>query len=193
MDNDRPALWLSLAGFVAVLVASTVVGFVGAPHDEMFSWELASIFGTALGTTGLAAATFWLANSTRTEVRATQQLAELTRQDQAARERPVVILENAGWSGSARNGEVRVKLRNVGLGPALALVVDAEYVGHDDWTPSISTEAVGSLSPDADALVRLLVRFPEPYRPEGPRDAFRVFGNYRDRSQQNAYDIITEW
>jgi hypothetical protein len=76
---DRPALYVVAALAAAVVALSAIVGFVGAPHDERFSWELASIFGTALGTTLLAAATGWLAWSTRSEVRATQDLAELTR------------------------------------------------------------------------------------------------------------------
>ncbi len=56
--SDRPArVVAALALTLAVVVgASTYVGFVGS-HEEDFGWELAAIFGTALGTTLLAVAT----------------------------------------------------------------------------------------------------------------------------------------
>jgi hypothetical protein len=85
-----PLLATTLAAFgLAVFGLSVLVGFLGPKPG--FQWELASVFGTALGTTSLALATGALAWSTRTEVRATQQLAELTKRDQDARQRPVVI------------------------------------------------------------------------------------------------------
>jgi hypothetical protein len=66
-----------LAGLAAVLAAviglSTLVGYVAA--DKGFDWDLASVFGTALGTTLLALATFWLGFNTDQDVRASQMLA----------------------------------------------------------------------------------------------------------------------
>jgi hypothetical protein len=141
--SDRPALVVAALALAAVVVFSTIVGFVGAPHGERFSWELASIFGTALGTTLLAASTGWLAWSTRSEVRATQDLAELTRRQQAASERPVVLLKrNASWSGSLPNGVVSCELHNVGLAPALRVNVSANYTGHLDWQPGIDSVTI---------------------------------------------------
>jgi hypothetical protein len=64
------------AAFVAVVAASWVVGMVGA--EAGFDWELAAIFGTALGTTLLAVTTGGLAYLTGRDVSATKDLAELT-------------------------------------------------------------------------------------------------------------------
>ena len=64
-----------MLGLVGLTVAAfLLVGDLASRHEE-FNWELASIFGTAVGTTLLALATGWLAYSTRSEVRATQKLA----------------------------------------------------------------------------------------------------------------------
>jgi hypothetical protein len=55
--SNRRLLLITAVVLVAVFAASTIVGFVGAPAHEQFGWEVASIFGTALGTTLLALAT----------------------------------------------------------------------------------------------------------------------------------------
>lgn len=193
VDSDRSALWQAGLGFIGVVGASVVVGYVGS-HDESFSWELAAIFGTALGTTGLAAATYWLASSTRTEVRATQQLAELTRSDQAARELPVVVLEWIRFQGSPRNGRLEVFVRNVGLGPALRIVFDATYSGHDNWQPFFQPFTMATLAPGEGRQADILLRFPEPFQPDGVNDgAFDVSAVYLDRSRVNTYEMITGW
>jgi hypothetical protein len=71
--------WI-LAGATAGLLAITVVvGFVEAEPDHVFNWELASILGTALGTTALAAATAWLAFVTRREATVTREGVEATK------------------------------------------------------------------------------------------------------------------
>ena len=75
-----------------------------AVMEDLPPWPI-SIFGTALGTTLLAGATGWLAWSTRSEVRATQQLAELTRRQQAASDRPVA--ERQPRSAHDRHGGQR--------------------------------------------------------------------------------------
>lgn len=190
--SDRPALWHAALGLVLVVGLSALVGWVGS--DEGLSWDLASVFGTAAGTTLLAAATYWLAYSTRTEVRATQDIAELTQREQAARERPIILQENASYHGSPGAGVAEVALVNVGLGPALRVWVMAFYVGHDDWMPRIEHEIVPAIAPGEHRTVGLAVRFPEPYQPGGPRgDGFRFGGDYFDRSRENKYPIITSW
>ncbi len=68
-------------GVVALL--SILVGYYGP--KPRFQWELASVFGTALRTTLLAAATGALAYSTWSDLRATWQLADLTKRDQHER------------------------------------------------------------------------------------------------------------
>ena len=91
-----------MLGLVGLTVAAfLLVGDLASRHEE-FDWELASIFGTAVGTTLLALATGWLAYSTRSEVRATQKLAELTQEGQAASERPLVLLVGTSFSGTER-------------------------------------------------------------------------------------------
>jgi hypothetical protein len=183
-----------LAGLATVAVLSVVVGFIGSSHTG-FDWELASIFGTALGTTLLALSTGWLAWSTRSEVRATQDLAELTREQQAASERPVVLLRSASWSGAPDSGALRIDLQNVGLGPALRVRVSASYVGHKDWRPRIDPVDIPVVTPNTGVSPELFVSFPQPHdRPGGVRgDAFRVAGTYLDRSMVNTYAIITSW
>jgi hypothetical protein len=177
---------------VAVVGSSALVGWFGSP--EGFDWELASVFGTATGTTLLAMATYWLAYSTRSDVRATQELAQLTRHEQAVRERPVVLQEDARFCGTPSDATAEVALVNVGLGPALRVRVSALYVGHDDWTPRIEGQVVPAIAPGEHRTVGLEARFPGPLRPGGPRaDGFRFVGDYLDRSRGNTYGIITSW
>ena len=145
-------IWQVIPALLVVVGLSALIGFLGS--DEGFSWELASIFGTAAGTTLLAAATYWLGYSTK--------------QEQAARERPVVLQEDAGSNGSPQGGYVKVTLFNAGLGPALRVYLRATYEGHDDWKPTIESKIVPAIAPNEHGTVRLRVWFPEPNRPGGP-------------------------
>lgn len=72
----RRATLVALALLAAVVGISAGVGF--AARGEGFDWGVASIFGTALGTTLLAVSTLALAYSTWQDVRASQQIAEVT-------------------------------------------------------------------------------------------------------------------
>jgi hypothetical protein len=117
--EQRRRLLVPIAlGFVAAAVVgfSVLVGFVGAPKHERFGWELASIFGTALGTTLLALATGALAWSTRSEVRATQQLAKLTKHDQDLREMPLwsYIPRDSRAHGTPAQSQSRCGTRGLG-------------------------------------------------------------------------------
>ena len=194
--SDRPALLHAALALLLVVGLSALVGRIGT--DDGFSWELASVFGTAAGTTLLALATYWLAYSTRSEVRATQDLAQLTRQEQAGRERPVVLQENAVWNielGSVPpKGHVNITLFNVGLGPALRVRVSATYVGHTDWHPTIESKTVPAIAPNEHEFVQLWTEFPVPVPEEGVvANGFRISGNYLDRSRTDEYTIITSW
>lgn len=143
--NDTRGSSLGALLVLVLLVLAVAVGcwLVGwrASREEKFDWELASIFGTALGTTLLALATGWLAYSTRSEVRATQDLAELTRKDQAARERPLILVQNRHWQPfeDSPGGDLTVYFRNMGLGPALGIEIGARYTGDAEWEPDIGT------------------------------------------------------
>lgn len=193
--SDADAIPVVGIGFVVLVVLSVLVGFVGSPETK-FDWTLASVFGTAVGTTALAGATGWLAWSTRSEVRATQRLAELTQEQQAATDRPVVLQVNAGWGGSPESGILYVVLRNVGLGPALRVKVGATYDGHADWQPGIGEMIVPVMMPGEERSIELPAPFPdiEHEPPAGVRgDRFKVAGSYLDRSRRSTYEIITSW
>jgi hypothetical protein len=75
----RRTLALSLYVLAAVLGLSVLVGFVGS--EQGFGWELAAVFGTALGTTLLAVTTGLLALLTWRDVSAAQELAQLARDE----------------------------------------------------------------------------------------------------------------
>jgi hypothetical protein len=160
------------------LVGLTVAAFwlVGdlASRHEGFDWELASIFGTAVGTTLLALSTGWLAYSTRSEVRATQQLAELTREGLAASERPLVLLVGTSFTAPQQyEGVLEIVLRNTGLGPALRVRVKATYTGHSDWRPDIAGQVVPVIEPGEQLRPQLFVSGPQP----GPTGGIRGDGS----------------
>ena len=72
--------------------------------------------------------------SSSQDVRATRDLANLTREDQAAREQPVVVVHHAGFQ-MARDDKspsgygLAAQVRNVGLGPALEVRLSARQTG----------------------------------------------------------------
>jgi hypothetical protein len=76
-------------GLAIVVGLSIVVGYVGPKPG--FQWGLASIFGTALGTTLLALATGALAYSTWSDVRATWRLANISQAALDAQVQPVLV------------------------------------------------------------------------------------------------------
>jgi hypothetical protein len=181
---------------LAVGLSFWLVGWLAA-RDEVhgFDWELASIFGTAVGTTLLALATGWLAYSTRSEVRATQDLAELTREEQAARERPIVLLQGFRYTPTdTHEGELKVSLLNVGLGTALRVRIHALYIAKTtgESPPIISHAVVTALKPGADTYPALRVRHRE--EPGTVADySFQIAGWYLDRSLQVEHPMITDW
>ena len=191
----RPRLLAAGAVVLGIVaLAFVLVGWLAARDHQSFDWELASIFGTAVGTTLLAIATGCLAYTTSGDVRATWELARLTKSDQDARERPVVVMLGAEWAlndASASTGTLHVRLRNVGLGPALRLVVETTYV--DDQFPTHSSPSYyAAILPGETLVSPLPVRFervPPHINPAG----FPVSGTFIDRSQDTEYTIITEW
>jgi hypothetical protein len=225
----RRASWgvwvLVLVGLAVVVLLSIGAGFLGAESQVLrieterggratvvqeaehggFSWEVFALVLTGLGTTGLALATGALAFSTRTEVRATQQLATLTQQDQANRERPVVLIESAGYVYNAAHGtaepygQINVRLVNVGLGPALRVQVQAT-LREDPAVVGHPTSPVLASIPSGERIysISFEVRLPEsPDRDErlvglAWRD-FDISGTYLDRSRMNTYYVITKW
>ena len=167
-----------------------VVGF-GSPKKG-FDWTLASVFGTALGTTLLATGTGVLAYLTWSEVGATQELAALTKRDQDERERPLLIQFNAGASGSPDSGLLTVALFNAGLGPALRVVINATY--QDDDHPLTVTHLHPAVAANSIETMQMPFSFGGNPPPGGFRgDGFALSGSYWDRSRRNEYRIITRW
>src|SRR2546423_14854080 len=77
---------------VAAIVGFVLVGWLATrANSGDFDWELASVFGTAVGTTLLALATGFLAWTTSRDVSATEKIAEETSADRIDRGRPTVI------------------------------------------------------------------------------------------------------
>jgi hypothetical protein len=182
-------------GLLVVLGCSVLVGHFGASGKAWFDWSLASIFGTALGTTALAAFTGALAYTTSGDVRATWELAALTKHDQDVRQQPLVIQVEAVYGGSPEDGAVQVRLWNAGLGPALRVSVSATYVdpANPDIAPEIGAKIWPVLAPNSQVDIALPVRFEQ--LPDGGvhSDGFPIRGTYLDRTQENEYEIITSW
>jgi hypothetical protein len=182
---------LAAGAFVLALVVAScvIVGYVGSP-EERFDWELASIFGTAVGTTLLALATGWLAYSTRKEVRATQELAELTREDQVARDRPVVMVEGWNHEPGKVGGRLTVRLLNVGLGPAMRVRLSAEYVGDSTGqAPTIQEVIITAIPANEHATAELSMTYPAPDWGTLMTRQFRVTGTYEDRAGRAEYPL----
>jgi hypothetical protein len=138
----RSVFWsaVTLAGAAGL---SVVVGFVGSEHG--FGWELAAVFGTALGTTLLAISTGLLALLTARDVSAAQELAQLTRDEaQRTQESLRIAGEQAEIARAALDAQTEpfltvgsvakevlsdssAQVRNVGN--ATAIVTQAFFVG----------------------------------------------------------------
>jgi hypothetical protein len=143
--------YLTLLGIVmASAVGFLLVGlYARRPEAGEFDWELASIFGTAVGTLLLAVATGALAASTSRDVSATGRLAELAVADQVDRIRPAVI----GAVDEMQGRTLRIKLRNVGLGPAVRVLVRVESEVAD-----VGLETVDAIPAGETVEVELQVR-----------------------------------
>jgi hypothetical protein len=94
LTKTRLAVW-AVTGLLVVAAVAFLAGYFAAREDTgYFDWELASIFGTALGTTALALATGALAYTTSGDVRATWQLPTwTTRADLSNPARELAVVE----------------------------------------------------------------------------------------------------
>lgn len=188
-----------LAGVLLAAAASVLgfvlVGYLTGPKSVRFEWELASVFGTAVGTTFLAVVTGILAWSTARDVAATERIAhdgELDRQD---RIRPTVLIYPSAFSGWY---SLEVRARNIGLGPAIGLRI---YASNPNVDRSIGVGALAALPPESDwTIVNVPVDpIPSTQPGQGPpsppaewarMEDWKVSGDYLDRSQRNPYDAI---
>jgi hypothetical protein len=190
LTRRRLLLW-GLGALLILSGASFAVGhFAARPGTGYLDWELASIFGTALGTTTLAVATGALAFTTSGEVGATRELARLTRQDQELRDRPVVVVSYT--AASLKEGVPTFSLTciNIGLAPALEvplLVEYAEPLPSGDW-PFVNAQLGVLLVGDPKPVN---ITFPE-IRTEAPDPKkLNVVGSVRDRVGRK-HDIVLQ-
>jgi hypothetical protein len=180
----------ALVGLLVVTVGvATLVGYA-AKGWHGFAWGTAAVAGTAVATALLAAFTAALAYTTSGDVRATWELAELTRRDQAERERPIVIEKWTHFQGSWMDGSVTVSLVNVGLGPALRLLVSVRYAEGTD-TPSWDY-TYAAISPGSEVEIKIPTRFKSAI--DIDPNGFHLRGSFADRHQRASYAIINrDW
>jgi hypothetical protein len=173
----RTAAWV-VGSLAIVLGASVVVGYAADSWDG-FDWNVASVFGTALGTTALAGFT--------------GALVFATKEEQAARNRPIVILKEITFNGSASSGTAHVELANIGLGPArnveLWISNDFEaYWAARGWGPVIRAGEVES--------VKVFVSMSETSADIKVHPShFKLIedrSSYTDGSGENTYRIISD-
>ncbi len=119
----------ALIAVAASFAASAWVGYAERTAEGNFNWELFGIVGTALGTSLLALATGVLAIVTNADVEASREVARLTREEQEARSRPVVLVERIDLTvESAGDCHLEICVRNAGLGVAVRGVLEISYV-----------------------------------------------------------------
>jgi hypothetical protein len=190
----RRVLASAIGLVIVIVILAFLVGRYASREHGHFDWELASLFGTAIGTTGLAVATGALAYATSGDVRASWHLAELTRADQAAREQPHVVVQVLAWTlvGTKDLGELVLSLRNVGLGPALRVEYKAFYEPDQEAVPLPQFGILPALMPGETNTVtwsgvRWRADLGTPY--EG---GFRVTGTYYSRTWSQVYPISVD-
>lgn len=190
LTRKRLAVW-GVAGFFAFAVVCFLVGHFASRDSQFFDWELAALIGTAIGTTALAVGTGALAYTTSGDVRATWALAELSRADQEVRQQPLMLIVGWEWSDEEPpedvSGVLRILLRNVGLGPAAHLVIEARYTAGDAQA-EIFPGIASAVMPGEEVSFSLPVIF-SGQTPEGAEyGGFELGGSYFDRRGRD-YEI----
>jgi hypothetical protein len=194
--------WLLLLT-AAACAAAYAFGVLSASHghfwvnprgasSEEFDWPNAMLAATAAGTILLGAFTAALAYTTSGDVSATWRLAQLTAEDQAAREAPVLIVAGTeitmtgdatytdpqeGDEQGVFSFEIAGSVRNVGLGPAVKVRLALDYTGDaDDMIAFSPTAVIPVIDPGgAEARTFLFYRPYGDWRPEEIRaDDFSV-------------------
>ncbi len=184
----RPTLALTVGLLAASAAASFIVGHVGAAKEGEFDWALAMDAGIAFGTLALAAFTGALAYATSGDVSATRELADLSRRDIEARDRPTVLVQVAVFEGASSvqsgglEGTFRVVLRNVGLGPAFRLRVSAGLeMGMETARITPLEVLIPSLSPGVEEhYIFRFITGSQDVEAMSQNDRIRVTGTYED-------------
>jgi hypothetical protein len=183
------AIWI-FALRLAAIAFGCAIGLLAAGKDASFNWETAAVASTAFATAVLAGFTGHLANETRGDVRATQQLAELGRKEhelstkeQNRRELAIMAVRRVAPQRAAPGAPVtfNVVVRNAGLSPAIyiTLIVDTE----DSIRVPVHGESTNDniLLPGEETTIEVpLVRAPQ--RPDDLKDdiQIRIRGVYMD-------------
>lgn len=193
----RLVRWIGALVVVAALVA-TLLGFVGAAHGvsvHHFSWSLAAVAGTAVGTVLLAGFTGALAWTTSGDVRATIRLADTTQEEQRARDRPIIAVRPVQIRNVVLDPATRetlpvldLWLKNVGLGPALDLHLRATYNG--TAVPTEEVIAVVEVGQVIDSRPISLAGVEEPDGTGFALEAFAVSGKCTDRTRAEEHPIV---
>jgi hypothetical protein len=178
---DRPLNQRSLSSKTTAQLPRAI----GA-KDE-FDWSLTAVANTAFGTVVLAGFTGALAWTTSGDVRATWELAELTRKDQEERTRPHVLIYSRALSTGGAQGTIPVGVVNAGLGPALRLRSALSMTGRERRKRR-RENPLHQRSREADATISIGV----PSAPLGGVDLldFRLEGSYTDMAQREFYPVV---
>jgi len=212
VSRARFPVWI-LAAFGVVAGASFLVGWLAAPEEHRFDWELASIFGTGLGTTLLAGATFALARATDRDVQATQLLARQGRRREELEQRPKVMVTEFNYhplnheehqelirqlGGNPRNAvlhgwndQLEVVLFNFGQGTAVDIRLTATYADavHQPEVEEVRRPVIRGGGTDRFIIRVNFVNLPEVIEAR----CFALEGSYADQTGRNRYRLITEW
>jgi hypothetical protein len=188
---------IGLALFLLMIGAAVAVGF--AARGRGFDWDVASVAGTAVGTSLLAVGTLALAYTTWQDVRASQRIADDTRrslqlaeEDRRDRLRPAVIGAATGLAGDAEGVFLSVEVHNIGGGAAMRVEVTAEYSG--PWDLSVQTTTIPVIV--SGGSFPLAVRLDDVNLEDREflnLDEFSVRGKYLDRRARRVPLRIIDW
>jgi hypothetical protein len=153
----RAVIAVGLVVLVVCVAVAALIGYLAAPVDESFGWEVAVLTGTGVATlalavfTGILAVSTWqLAQATSRDVTATQRLADIAAQDQKRAVEPYLVVTSVDVSAYGPTDDVwniNLTISNVGQGPALEVAVLAFHQpregGVADETFLYSVPAIG--------------------------------------------------
>jgi hypothetical protein len=189
LTKGRAVLWIGLLT-LAALVTAAVVGFEAVARG--FDWNAAGVAGTAVGTVLLAGFTGALAWTTSGDVRATWELARLTREDQLARERPLIIVQGTRYDRArgadnppTQFGVLHVEVFNAGAGPA----IDIRLRGTTAVGGRIDARSIDALPSDGRFPFALVVRPADPKNDHVPLSGFQLEGDCTDRNESQRYPV----
>jgi hypothetical protein len=189
LTKKRAVVWITLMA-AAALAAACLVGFESV--GKGFDWNAAGVAATAVGTVLLAGFTGALAWTTSGDVRATWELTRLTREDQLARERPLVIVQAVRYDRArgtdnppTHHGVLHVEFFNAGAGPA----VDIRVRGRTGVGGTVEERTLDALPADGRFPFALVVRPADANHDVWTVDNFILEGDCTDRNESKRYPL----